>query len=57
MLSIKSWMDGIRLKMNPAKTEFIYFGNPVQLNKCTVSSIKVDSELILRTQSIHYLGA
>ena len=26
LLSIKKWMDEARLKMNPAKTEFIYFG-------------------------------
>ena len=50
-------MDDVRLKMNPAKTEFIYFGNPVQLKKCTVGSIKVDGDLILRTHSICYLGA
>ena len=25
MLNIKNWMDEMRLKMNPSKTEFIYF--------------------------------
>ena len=35
MISIKNWMDQTRLKMNPAKTEFIYFGHPKQLIKCT----------------------
>ena len=50
-------MDGVRLKINPSKTEFTYFGNPVQLNKCTVDSITVDSDLILRSSIVCYLGA
>ena len=33
MLDIKSWMDGVRQKMNNSKTEFIYFGGPGQLEK------------------------
>ena len=31
LLSIKKWMDEMRLKMNPSKTEFMYFGNAIQL--------------------------
>ena len=27
LISIQKWMDETRLKMNPPKTEFIYFGN------------------------------
>ena len=57
MFTIKSWIDGVCLKMNPTKTEFIYFGNQVQLNKCTVNSINIDSDLILRLAEIRYLGA
>ena len=34
MLNIKHWMDMVRLKMNPSKTEFIYFGGKQQLGKC-----------------------
>ena len=34
-------MDEARLKMNPAKTEFIYFGNTRQIQKCEISSINV----------------
>ena len=30
-------MDQVRLKMNSAKTEFIYFGSKVQLSKCVVA--------------------
>ena len=32
MVNIRSWMDQVRLKMNSAKTEFIYFGSKVQLS-------------------------
>ena len=30
MLNIKLWMDQMRPKMNPSKTEYIYFGNSQQ---------------------------
>ena len=56
LLSIKKWMDEARLKMNPAKTEFIYFGNTKQIQKCTISSIDVAGDLILRSDTIKYLG-
>ena len=56
MLKIKQWMDETRLKMNTAKTEFIYFGNQRQLDKCKTDTIDVAGDLILRTNSIKYLG-
>ena len=56
MLRIKQWMDETRLKMNTAKTEFIYFGNQCQLDKCRADTIDVAGDLILRTNSIKYLG-
>ena len=56
LLSIKQWMDQARLKMNPSKTEFIYFGNTSQLHKCTTDSINVAGDLILRSDVIRYLG-
>ena len=46
----------MRLKMNPNKTEFIYFGSRPQLNKCNVESLKVSSDLIPRSDKIRYLG-
>ena len=49
-------MDEARLKINPAKTEFIYFGNARQIQKCTITSINVAGDLILRTDLIKYLG-
>ena len=41
MLDIKSWMDQVHLKLNEAKTEFIYFGWPSQLGKCATTTIDV----------------
>ena len=57
MLNIKKWMDRMCLKMNPSKTEFIYFGYPRQIQKCTESSINVAGDLIVRSECIKYLGA
>ena len=56
LLNVKKWMDEARLKMNPAKTEFIYFGNIGQLQKCIISTINVAGDLILRSDTIKYLG-
>ena len=57
MLNIKKWMDQMCLKMNPSKTEFIYFGYPRQIQKCTESSINMAGDLIVRSECIKYLGA
>ena len=56
MLNIKSWMDAVRLKVNPAKTEFIYFRNKPQLKKCIIEDLNVAGDLIVRSHSIKYLG-
>ena len=57
MLTIKSWMDTVHLKMNPSKTEFILFSNQVQLNKCTTNDININGDLIARSHAVRYLGA
>lgn len=44
------------LKMNDSKTEFVLFGNQVQLNKCSTSSIRVGGELIPVSDELKYLG-
>ena len=44
MLDIKYWMDQVSLKMNESKTEFIYFGESRQLEKCITSTINVSGE-------------
>ena len=56
MLNIKQWMDQMRLKMNPSKTEYIYFGNHQQLKRCTENQIDIASDLIVRSTVVHYLG-
>ena len=57
MLDIKNWMDEMTLKMNPAQTEFIYFGFAKQLSKGTIHKLNLAGDLIQRTVLIHYLGA
>ena len=57
MQDIKVWMDQVRLKMDDSKTEFIYFGWPIQLGKCIIDRINVDGEEVQRTHSTKYLGA
>ena len=56
MLNIKQWMDAAHLKMNPTKTEFIYFGHTAQLKKCTEATINIASDLIVRSDTIKYLS-
>ena len=45
------------LKMNDSKTEFIYFGWPRQLEKCIVSQININEEMIQRSHITRYLVA
>ena len=47
----------MQLKMNPTKTEFIYFGHHLQLRKCSEEQINVAGEEIGRSTCIKYLGA
>ena len=57
MLLTKSWMDCMRLKMNPDKTEFILFGTPQELKKCSSQYLNVNGQLINRSQTVKCLGA
>ena len=57
MVNVRSWMDWVRLKMNSAKTEFIYFRSKVQLSKCVVAHLNVNDEIVERAAVIKYLGA
>ena len=56
MLSIMKWMDTVQLKMNPNKTEFIYFSHRIQLQKCSYNQLNINGDLIERTDTIHFLG-
>ena len=56
MVNVRSWMDWVRLKMNLAKMEFIYFRSKVQLSKCVVAHLNVNDEMVERAAVIMYLG-
>lgn len=56
MEDIQHWMDSNRLKFNPAKTEFIYFGSRNSLNKTLKHSVKISRTMIHRTETVKYLG-
>ena len=55
-LNVKNWMDGMRLKLNPDKTEFILFGNQVQLNKCHTSEFDACGDTIPCVKKVKVLG-
>ena len=55
--SIKQWMDGNRLRMNSAKTDFIFIGSRQQLVKCKTTSILASDEIVQRSPTIKYLDA
>ena len=38
---INSWMQGMKLKMNNSKTEYVLIGTPQQLAKCTDTAIDI----------------
>ena len=46
-----------RLKMNASKTEFILFGSPKQMKKCSSTSIPVVTDTAERSLQIRLLGA
>ena len=52
----KKWMAENRLKMNDTKTEYIVFGNNVQLAKCHHQGIRIGEETILKSNMIRLLG-
>ena len=56
-LNIKCWMSEMRLKLNSDKTEFIMFGNQVQLNKTNTDSFHADSDTIKRSDCVRVLGS
>ena len=41
LMSVQSWMNAKKLKLNPSKTEFIYFGSRQQQGKCCKTTLKV----------------
>ena len=55
-VDLKQWMDQNRLRMNSKKTEFILFSSSVQLAKCTMESLNVSGEIILKVNVVRQLG-
>ena len=53
---IKTWMDNNRLRMNGSKTEFILFGNSVQVAKCHTRELKTHQEKVQLKDTIKTLG-
>ena len=49
-------MDEMKLKINADKTEVIIFGNQKQIDKCTTTSLVLDSNLIEIISYVKYLG-
>ena len=56
MLNTKHWMDAMRLKLNPDKTEFVIFGSPPQMRKVRCDQIELLSDTIKRSDSVRCLG-
>ena len=56
MCDVSTWMAANRLKMNPTKTEFIYFGSRQMLEKCEIEFLNVTGDIINRTDLIRCLG-
>ena len=46
LIDIREWMNQVKLKMNPDKTEYILFGSKVQLKKCLTTSLNVCNDMI-----------
>lgn len=56
-LTINTWMNENKLKMNGSKTEFIMFGSRQQLAKCSTRVVDIAGDQIERQECIRYLGA
>ena len=53
---VQGWMDGMRLKLNSEKTEFIIIGHPKQLSKLNTKSVNVGSATIEASDCVKCLG-
>ena len=57
LTKIKEWMNSVRLKMNNSKMEFIIFGTRTQANKGPSDGLRIEGEIVNRSQIVNYLGA
>ena len=56
MQDTKACMETVKLKLNKAKTELIYFWSRQQLNKTTYTTIYFIGESIKTSTKVRYLG-
>ena len=57
LIDVQQWMNATKLKMNPDKTEFIYFGSKAQLSKSRINTVDVCGDKIKISNSVRNLGA
>ena len=57
LLSVQLWINANKCKLNPSKTEFIYFSSRQQLGKCSKIILKVSLRPVERLGLVRYLGA
>ena len=50
-------MNSVRLKMNNSKSECIIFGNKTQVDKCISDGLRIEDDIVIRSQTVKYLGA
>ena len=56
MECVKNWMNSNRLKLNPDKSEFIYFGSRGLLRNCMHTSVNAAGATVLRSTMVKLLG-
>ena len=54
---ISTWMQGMTLKLNHSKTEYILIGTPQLLAKCTNMAINIGGNKIHALNCVRNLGA
>ena len=57
MITVKAWMNSMRLKLNTDKTEFVQFGYRAQLSKCKIKTFNADGDTVELSTSVRCLGA
>ena len=56
LIYVQKCMNETKLRMNPDKTEFIFFGSRQHLQKCSSDIIEVCGDKIKKSESVRYLG-
>ena len=56
MEKVTNWMKEMRLKINPNKTEFIYFGSKTSRQNTSITHFHVSKDMVPATDTIKLLG-